>query len=405
MVILGTWEGKPIVVSVKPNSLTVSVDEPADADVVSYDFEGRLWTAYFDGKSYRRGLDGKIVSKWRIPGRERDRRWLPREEALAVEERARRLVEGLYRAVERGEAELNIPLPAEGEVAFRRAVAFDRERSMQDADRYSAVYKPVGILPPDQYMAVVLQLTEGCSFNTCSFCTFYKDRPFRIKSPAELRAHAEAVRDFLGEGLSLRRTIFLGDANSLVVPMRLLLPLLDVVHEVYDVEALGGLYAFLDGFSGDKKSAEDYALLRERGMERVYVGLESGSANLLHFLRKPGSPQDAVKAVRAMKQGGLDVGVIVLLGAGGHQYAAEHERETVQVLNAMGLDMDDILYFSELMVSEGMPYATDAVQAGLDPMTREERLAQQQRIERGLRFSERGGVPHISRYDIREFVY
>ncbi|HOA23289.1 MAG: radical SAM protein [Aggregatilineales bacterium] len=404
MVILGTWAGKPVVVNARSNSLTVSVGDPTDADVVSYDFEGRLWTAYFDGTSYRRGLDGKIVAKWRIPGRERDRRWLPRDEALAIEERARCLVENLYHAIERSEATLNMSLPPEGEVAFRRAIAFDRERSLQDAVRYHEVYKPVGILPPDQYMAVVLQLTEGCSFNTCTFCTFYKGRRFRIKPPAEFRAHAEAVRDFLGEGLSLRRSIFLGDANSLVVPMRLLVPLLDVVHEVYDVEALGGMYAFLDGFSGDKKSAEDYALLRERGMRRVYVGLESGSARLLDFLRKPGTPQDAVRAVRAMKQGGLAVGVIVLLGAGGRQFAAEHERETIRVLGEMGLDSRDILYFSELVVSEGMPYAADAAQAGLNPMTHAERLAQQEAIESALRNSH-GGTPRISRYDIREFIY
>jgi len=254
-------------------------------------------------------------------------------------------------------------------------------------------------------MAVVPQLAAACSFQACPFCTFYKVRRFHIKSPASFRALAEAVRDFLGEGLSLRRSIFLGDANSLVVPMRLLVPLLDVVHEVYDVEALGGMYAFLDGFSGDKKSAEDYALLRERGLQRVYVGLESGSARLLDFLRKPGTPQDAVRAVRAMKQGGLAVGVIVLLGAGGRQFAAEHERETIRVLSEMGLDPRDILYFSELVVSEEMPYATDAVQAGLNPMTHEERLAQQEAIESALRSSHGSGPPRISRYDIREFIY
>jgi len=38
--------------------------------------------------------------------------------------------------------------------------------------------KPVGILPPDQYMAVVLQAAEGCAFNTCTFCDFYRDRSF-----------------------------------------------------------------------------------------------------------------------------------------------------------------------------------------------------------------------------------
>jgi hypothetical protein len=80
-------------------------------------------------------------------------------------------------------------------------------------------------------------------------------------------------------------------------------------------------------------------------------------------------------------------------------------RDTVRLLNEMRLDMDDILYFSELIESEGLPYTQAAYDAGLVPLTTEERLAQGEAIERQLRFSQAGGVPHISRYDIREFVY
>ncbi len=293
----------------------------------------------------------------------------------------------------------------QGRAGFERALAFDAARSAADVAQYYDVYHPVGILPPDQYFSVVLQAAEGCSFNTCTFCTFYKDRPFRIKTPEEFRAHAEAVRHFLGDGLSLRRTLFLGDANALVIPQRMLVPLLDVAREVFDVEALGGVYAFLDGFSGQKKSVEDYATLRQRGLKTVYIGMESGSADLLQFLKKPGQPDDVIDAVRTIERAGVAVGVIVLLGAGGKQHADAHVRETVAALNAMGLDMDDLIYFSELVVSEGMAYAQDAYQAGLDPLSHEERIAQQDAIERQLRFSRDGGTPHISRYDIREFVY
>jgi radical SAM superfamily enzyme YgiQ (UPF0313 family) len=254
-------------------------------------------------------------------------------------------------------------------------------------------------------MAVVLQITEGCSFNSCTFCTFYKDRPFRIKAPEEVREHGIAVREFLGAGLSLRRSIFLGDANALVVPMPQLRPILKVVHELYEVERLGGLFAFLDGFSGEKKSAADYAELRAAGLERVYIGLESGSADLLRFLKKPGDPQDALQAVRALKAGGVAVGVIVLLGAGGSAYAEAHIRETIQVLNAMHLDLEDLIYFSQLVVSPEMPYATAVLQQGIQPLSQAEAVAQGEAIQAGLRFSADKGTPHISRYDIREFIY
>ncbi len=405
MVINGRWENRAVTLSAKPNCLTVSLQAGGQSLVVSYDLAGRLWTALMDGVSYRRGLDGKMVAKWQEGGDERQRRWLLPDEALQVEGRLREQIAGLWAALQSGAARLDAPLPEAACQDFERALSFDGERSRRDAARYHQVYQPVGILPPDQYMAVVLQATEGCSFNTCTFCNFYRDRPFRIKSPGEFRLHAEAVRDFLGPGLSLRRTIFLGDANALVTPMPRLLPLLEAVHQVYDVAGLGGIFAFLDGFSGEKKTAQDFKALAEGGMRRVYVGLESGSSPLLRFLKKPGAPDDALRAVQAMKAGGLAVGMIVLLGAGGHTYAKEHVRETIRILNAMQLDADDLLYFSELVESEGLPYVQDAYQAGLQPLSPQERLAQGEAIEAGLRFSEQGGTPHISRYDIREFVY
>lgn len=403
MVILGQWGQRPITLSLKASSLTVSVGRPDASHVFSYDLSGRLWSAYLGGVTHRRGLNGRIVAKWRAASGERQRRWLPPDQALDIEEQAQQTIAALYDAMRSGAAQLSTALPQEGHFAFERAVAFDSTRSAEDAERYHQLYKPVGILPPDQYLAVVLQATEGCSFNTCTFCDFYRDRPFRIKTPGELHGHALAVRDFLGEGLSLRRSIFLADANALAVPMARLLPLIDAVHQVFDVTALGGLYAFLDGFSGEKKSEADYALLKERGLARVYVGLESGNEALLRFLKKPGQPEDALAAVRAMKAGGLAVGVIVLLGAGGQQYADDHVKDTVAALNAMQLGNEDIIYFSELVVSEELPYAQDAARAGLAPLTHAERLAQGEAIRRGLRFD--GDGPRISRYDIREFVY
>jgi hypothetical protein len=407
MVINGTWKGRSITISFKPSSLTASIQTDLGAEVMSCDLSGRPWTAMLEGVSYRRGLDGKIVAKWLESGSDgpRGRRWLSSQEALALEERLRARLEELYGAVQAGQVSLDVPLPTGAQAAFERAISFDSVRSRQDAAGYLQVYKPVGILPPDQYMAVVLQATEGCAFNTCTFCQFYRDRPFRIKSPSDFLAHARAVKDYLGDGLSLRRTIFFGDANALIAPMDRLAPLFEAAHQVYNVEALGGIYAFLDGFSGGKKSSGDYQQLVDLGLQRVYVGLESGSPRLLKFLRKPGEPKDAVQAVRAIKSGGAAVGVIVLLGAGGQAYAREHVRETIRVLNEMPLDLNDIVYFSELIESEGMPYLQDAFQSSLKPLTSQERIAQGEAIERRLKFSAHSGTPHISRYDIREFVY
>ena len=411
MLVTGHWNNWLLTISVKPNCLTISLEGPEGTQVLSFDYEGRLWTAMLAGISYRRGLDGKVVAKWSTEanlhgfGGSPARRWLAQAEAIRLEAQAQQAAADLLTAYHDDNLGFDSPLPQPGLIGLERAARFDAACARADVARYHQVYKPVGILPPDQYMAVVLQATEGCSFNTCTFCNFYRDRPFRIKPPDSFRAHALAVKDFLGDGLSLRRTIFLGDANALVVPMPRLVPTLEVAREVYDVERLGGIYAFLDGFSGEKKSAQDYSVLAGLGLKRIYIGMESGNAPLLQFLHKPGRPEDVVNAVQAIKAGGIAVGIIVLLGAGGKTYAQDHVRDTITAINAMPLDLDDLVYFSELVESEDLAYTQAAYQSRLQPLTPEERTAQGEEIESALVFSQQGGTPHISRYDIREFVY
>lgn len=414
MVIFGKWNESVVTLSLKANSLTISLQSPGQSEVYSFDGEGRLWTAMRNDISYRRGLNGRMVAKWQtqpeqvapsLESQGRERRWLEDHETAALQEHARRVTTALFAGLQSGAATLQAPLPGEARTWLEKATAFTSERYQADVGRYQQVYTPVGILPPDQYMAAVLQATEGCSFNTCTFCNFYRDRRFRIRTVAEFRAHALAVREYLGEGLNLRRTIFLGDANALVTPMPRLTALLDVVKEVYDVEQMGGIYAFLDGFSGEKKTAADYAVLARRGLKRIYIGMESGNEELLRFLKKPGKPGDVIQAVKAIKAGGVDVGIIVLLGAGGYFYSRAHVRDTIAAINQMPLDLDDLIYFSELIESEGLEYTRDAFAQKLRPLSAEERHAQQEAIEAGLKFSMKRGTPHISRYDIREFVY
>ncbi len=400
----GDWEGRPFRVRVFPGGMTLSLDMHHKVRVYTYDATGRPWTFLLEGRVYRRALNGNMLVKWREPGGPRQRLRLPPEEARREEAHAREYVAAWAQALRTGRARTRTPLPRRVWELLERILAFDEARSREDAARYLQVYKPIGILPPDQYLSVVVQVTEGCSFNTCTFCTFYRDRPFRIKTPEVLARHIQAVRDYLGEGLFLRRHLFLGDANALVVPMPRLLPLLEEVRRGFPEERFREMYAFLDGFSGEKKSPEDYARLRALGLRRVYIGLESGDPDLLRFLRKPGTPQDAIHAVRAMKAGGLAVGVIVLLGAGGHRYARGHVQHTVEVLRAMSLDRGDLLYFSELVVTPEMPYARDALREGIRALTPEEQKAQLEAILKGLAYPKRAG-PHVSKYDIREFVY
>ncbi len=404
MVHLGTLKNASLTISTKPNSITVSLEKEKNTEVFSFDMQGRLWTALKENISYRRGLNGNIVAKWNSGNEILHRKWLTKAEQEQLLTHAHQTIRELVIEIKNQNTTLSPQLSPVNleqiEVIANTGLKFYEE----DLREYLNVYKPVGILPPDQYNSVVLQATEGCSFNTCTFCDFYKTRPFLIKKPEQFEEHVNQVINFIGKGMNLRRTIFLGDANALVIPMKKLVPLLEILHRKLDVEALGGIFAFLDGFSGDKKKAKDYAILKTFGVEKIYIGLESGDDQLLQFLKKPGKAQDVLNAVKEIKKGGLSVGVIILLGAGGKQYQEQHIKNTVKLINQMNLDADDLVYFSELIENSTMEYTKNAYQNNLIPLTPLEREKQGQIMQQQFKFKG-NDVPHISRYDIRDFVY
>lgn len=376
-----------------------------DGRVFSFDLEGRLWTAMKDGISYRRGLNGKVIAKWPDSKNRRLRRWITHKENLELIQTSHDLVRGLEKAIRQDELQFDGPISPNDKRTIQRISSRGLEFYQQDIRRFYRVYLPVGILPPDQYMAVVVQATEGCSFNGCSFCDFYKDRRFRIKSADELRSHARSIKEYLGQGLSLRRTIFLGDANSLVIPTKQLFKHFEVINAEFQVEEMGGIYAFMDGFDKKTKTHQDFVRLNQLGLKRVYIGLESGSQKLLRFLGKPISPKAVIDTVNLIKGAEIAVGIIVLLGAGGKTFERDHINETIATLNSMNLDLNDIVYFSELVENEGLAYTTRAFETHLHALSTSEVIQQEYMITDGLIFSEAGGTPHISRYDIREFVY
>jgi radical SAM superfamily enzyme YgiQ (UPF0313 family) len=285
-----------------------------------------------------------------------------------------------------------------------RCSRFDARAAREDARRFARVYRPIGILPPDQYLSVVLQATEGCSFGTCTFCDLYHD-PYRVKAPDEFARHLRDVRDYLGDSLGLRgRSIFLGAANALAVPMPRLTELFEAIVTVFGTsQERVPVHAFVDGFTGLRKSAADYARLRELGLRRVYVGLESGYDPLLTFVRKPATSTEAVETVRAIKDGGVSAGVIVMIGLGGRRFAAGHVADTIAAVNAMRLGAGDLVYFSDLVEVPGTAYPRLARTEDVGTLTIDERLAQVSAIRAGLVFpAER---PQFARYDVREFVY
>lgn len=382
--------------------------------IYTYDRSGRLFAAWVGQRFYRRTLDNRLMEKHTVVAegiRTPVRRALPATERDTFLSAAAEVASQGERALARGGVELQWSAktpPSFGEAVrlVAAAAAFDAGAAQQDAERYGRVYRPIGILPPDQYLGLVVQVTEGCHWNRCTFCTFYREAPFRVKPIPELEAHLAVVVEYFGDGLSLRRGLFLGEANALVLPTPDLLARLDLITQWFAHNGTRGrpIYSFLDIFTGRRKTVEEYAQLRTRGLRRVYLGVETGDEALLRFLNKPQQPVDAVELVRALKAAGLSVGVIVMAGVGGARFTDAHVARTLALLNSLPLAEGDLIYLSAFIEHPYSDYAAAARAYGIRSLTPPEIHEQVRAFRRGLRFTPDRG-PRIARYDVDEFLY
>lgn len=397
--------GTPLHISLSAGTLTLSFDGRVN---LSFDGEGRLVGAFWDGVTYRRALDNRILAKW-IDPRQPQRR---RRRFLNDDER-RSLIERVYAAtveVSTGLAFRQLTSPADAPLAkiqhwLALVLRWDWAKLEGERHRFRNIYKPVPILPPDQYLSTVLQVTEGCSYNECTFCTFYRDRSFHIKTGSALHEHIAAVQTFLGEGQSLRKGVFLADANAVIVAQRTLVPMLDAVNAAMPQAQQAGIYAFISAPDAMHKSSADFAELRARNLRRVYVGVESGHDPLRQFLRKPGNAADVRHAIETIKAGGVSVGLIVMVGVGGERFRVDHRRDTLDLLTGLALNAEDLIYLSPFVAGVDSPYMQDAESAHLGFLDEDCIDAEMQTFRHALKpWAQSNGV-RVSTYDIREFVY
>lgn len=356
--------------------------------VLSFDREGRLLTLVQGSELFKRALDSRLFRRDRSEGR----RWklLPDRERCEVFTVARELAAATAAASD-------APAPLR-ERLETEVLPWTADRLAAEEERFLRAYRPIAILPPDRYLSVVLQATEGCTWNRCTFCSFYQGRPFRLASPEDFRRHAAAVSDLLGRDLARRRSIFLADGNALAVGNRRLLPLLAIARESFPGREITG---FVDVYSGSRHAPTDWRELAAQGLTQVYIGMETGCDDLLRRVDKPGSRAELTAFVAELKEAGLAVSLILMVGMGGRSWRDRHREESLETLAGLPLDRGDLLYLSPFVEEPGSVYAEHQAAEGSAAMTPEEIEAETATWVLALRARNL----RVGRYDIREFVY
>ncbi|MEM0123366.1 MAG: radical SAM protein [Conexivisphaerales archaeon] len=322
-----------------------------EGTVLSLDFEGRVLVYAKGGTTYRRTMQNRYLEIRYIDGK-RNVKVLGSGTGREIGESAFEYVSACRENVQDDSVKKIL------EHIVNKGPRFLEE----DAKRFVKVYGgEIPIVPPDQYFPVYLQATVGCYWNQCTFCNLYRGKKYSVRNPDEFREHLSDVKEFFGRGLSARRGVFLGDANSIILNQDLLRNDLLLIQE----ELRLPVYSFVDSITTQKvKTAEDLLEISRLGVRRIYLGLETGSGEVLKLLTKPIDLSSAGNLIIDAKRAGISVGIITLAGAGGKKYYREHVEKTAEFISHLPLDRNDIVYISPLYIYQALPYAEISHQVG-----------------------------------------
>ena len=206
-------------------------------------------------------------------------------------------------------------------------------------------YRGSVIRPPSEASSLIVQVTYGCSNNTCDFCGTYLDKPFGVR-PLE-----EVAEDVTGlPAAAKRRTerVFLADGDALALSPRRLHELLDLLHG--ELPNLRRVASYANARNLLAKSVDELAGLRERKLTLLYLGLESGDDRTLADIHKGMTVAEQIEGCRRAKEAGVALSVTAILGLAGRARSLEHGRATGEALSAIDPEYVGIL---TLMLTPG----------------------------------------------------
>jgi len=231
------------------------------------------------------------------------------------------------------------------------------------------------IRPPSEAGSLLVRVTRNCPWNRCAFCHTYRGTRFEMRTVDEVKGDIVAMKNIvddiqavshrMGDGGMVTdrigsiffdeytsyndcyrsvaqwlyyggETVFLQDANSLVMKTDDLAEIIRYIYETFP--AVTRVTSYCRSKTAGKKSSDEFRELREAGLSRIHIGLESGSDSVLSFIRKGVTAKEHVAGGQKIVQSGISLSEYVIPGLGGETWSREHATETARVLNEIDPD-------------------------------------------------------------------
>lgn len=237
------------------------------------------------------------------------------------------------------------------------------------------VFEQGPIRPPSEAKSLLIRVTRNCPWNKCAFCHTYRGTKFGIRKVDEVKADiikmkeiAERIDEIswrLGEGGRVNdvvvsyvyrndhpfddsfrsmaawlyfggTSVFLQDADTIIMKTDDLAEIISFVKSQFP--KVDRITSYCRSKTAARKSLEELKKLKEAGLSRIHVGMESGCDAVLEFIKKGVTAAEHIEGGSRIVQAGLSLSEYVIPGLGGTKWSREHALETAAVLNRINPD-------------------------------------------------------------------
>ena len=231
--------------------------------------------------------------------------------------------------------------------------------------------------PPSEAESLILPLTNGCSWNQCTFCEMYTapQKRFRARDEQETLESVRLCGERLGSGV---QRVFLADGDALVLPTRRLLAVLAAIRE--HLPAVRRISSYCLPRNLRRKSVAELKELADAGLGMAYVGAESGDDLVLEKVKKGETFATTCEALDKLKEAGIRRSVMILNGLGGQALSQQHAENSARLVNATQPE-----YLSTLVVS--FPMGEERVRSrfpDFTPLTQQQLFLEVERLLQNL---------------------
>ncbi len=181
-----------------------------------------------------------------------------------------------------------------------------------------------------------IPVTAGCGYDLCKFCDLNGLLKFEVFDIEKVKQYIKDRAEFYQGQLIVPKKFTLLEGNALCCDTNHLLEIMHTIHQHFpQVDYISSFARSMDVLD---KSMEDLQALKEAGLDRLSIGIESGSDEVLRFQRKGVRPKDQLRALKKLEEAGIRYTCYIMIGLGGKRWSHDHALDTARFLNQVHPD-------------------------------------------------------------------